>query len=200
MELFPSQCCLIGSHQAGSCWKMFFVQIVRNPPIWMWIRNNQWLMVSHNNQTKTKVFFLAFNILNKNIDLPFLCVHCGSEYPMSLIEETLIERVSRMHTAYVLQDWRCIACKKVWHSKFTNLKYCINENLDWGWLPVPALRLQQPLWRNDPGRRISKKFENGRADCKKAWTGEFRTHHWTHSSLLSKLTFSFFNFFCTNNG
>ncbi|CAK5075397.1 unnamed protein product [Meloidogyne enterolobii] len=46
-------------------------------------------------------------------NLPFLCPHCGSEYPLSLIEEMLVERVSKMQTSFALQDWQCVSCKKI---------------------------------------------------------------------------------------
>uniref|UniRef100_A0A914NES5 DNA polymerase epsilon catalytic subunit n=1 Tax=Meloidogyne incognita TaxID=6306 RepID=A0A914NES5_MELIC len=48
-----------------------------------------------------------------NNNLPFLCPHCGSEYPLSLIEEMLVERVSKMQTSFALQDWQCVSCKKI---------------------------------------------------------------------------------------
>uniref|UniRef100_A0A914I899 DNA polymerase epsilon catalytic subunit n=1 Tax=Globodera rostochiensis TaxID=31243 RepID=A0A914I899_GLORO len=56
----------------------------------------------------------------------FACPHCGAAYPLSLVEELLLERAARMHAAFTLQDWRCTACKKM-GSKFL-ARYCDCNN------------------------------------------------------------------------
>jgi hypothetical protein len=52
------------------------------------------------------------------VTLPFACPHCRAEYPMSLVEELLVERIAKMQMAFVLQDWRCQICKKASMRKF----------------------------------------------------------------------------------
>ncbi|KAF7639302.1 DNA polymerase epsilon catalytic subunit [Meloidogyne graminicola] len=51
--------------------------------------------------------------VNNNDDTLFVCSYCRNEYPLSLIEEMLIERTSKMQASFALQDWKCVSCKKI---------------------------------------------------------------------------------------
>uniref|UniRef100_A0AC34GQD3 DNA polymerase epsilon catalytic subunit n=1 Tax=Panagrolaimus sp. ES5 TaxID=591445 RepID=A0AC34GQD3_9BILA len=43
----------------------------------------------------------------------FRCTHCNAEISKEIIEELLLERLSKMVTAFTLQDRRCVQCKQL---------------------------------------------------------------------------------------
>ncbi|KAL3118748.1 hypothetical protein niasHT_000508 [Heterodera trifolii] len=81
---------------------------------------------------------------------PFACRHCATPYPLSMVEELLLERAARMHAAFTLQDWRCTVCKKM-GSKFL-ARFCDCNNRFEGVLGAERLRLNFALLRRVCGR------------------------------------------------
>lgn len=54
------------------------------------------------------------------------CSFCNTQIPKTVIEELLIERLSKMVTAFILQDRRCVHCKQL--ATRTLSQYCECSN------------------------------------------------------------------------
>ncbi|KAI6179099.1 DNA polymerase epsilon catalytic subunit A [Aphelenchoides besseyi] len=53
------------------------------------------------------------HVENENEESSFLCPYCAKPLSSTIVEEELIDRITKMQIAYLLQDLKCVHCKQV---------------------------------------------------------------------------------------